>query len=120
MDRELHEALKALAEIQKRQRLHTILLTSDLISGDVMAQVMGPHEHKTRVYRPLDGIPDGLASVLDACCCSRVHHFKKPVDRRTHAAFQISLPPYKTRVPQLRPSTCVAHILLLCTRFCSR
>ena len=66
MDRELHEALKALAEIQKRQRLHTILLTSDLISGDVVAQVMGPHEHKTRVYRPLDGIPDGLASVLDA------------------------------------------------------
>ena len=47
MDRELKDAIKALAEIQKRQGLHTILLTSDLVSGDVVAQIMGPHGHKT-------------------------------------------------------------------------
>ena len=55
MDRELHEAIGAVAEIQRRQDIHTIILTSDLISGDVVARVIGPGVMRRRSMRRWQG-----------------------------------------------------------------
>ena len=66
MDEELDEAIRALAEIQKQQRIRAIILTSDTMSGDVVASVMGPQSHKTSVYARVEGASGRLARVLDA------------------------------------------------------
>jgi uncharacterized protein with ACT and thioredoxin-like domain len=66
MDEELDEAVRALAEMQQRQRIRTIILTSDLMSGDVVASVMGPHSHKTTVYARVEGPNGRLVRVLNA------------------------------------------------------
>ena len=66
MDEELDEAIRALAEIQKQQRIRTIILTSDTMSGDVVASVMGPQSHTMCVYARIEGASGRLARVLDA------------------------------------------------------
>jgi hypothetical protein len=66
MDDELDEALTALAEIQQRQRIRTIILTTDLMSGDVAASVMGAQSHTTSVYARVRGASGRLVRVLNA------------------------------------------------------
>jgi hypothetical protein len=66
MDEELDEAIRALAEIQKKQRIRTIISTSDAMSGDVVASVMGPQSHMTSVYARIEGASGRLVRVLDA------------------------------------------------------
>ena len=49
-----------------RARIRAIILTSDLMSGDVVASVMGSESHRTSVYARIKDASGRLVRVLHA------------------------------------------------------
>jgi hypothetical protein len=65
MDEELDEAIRALAEVQMRQGVRLLILTSDQMSGDVVVSVIGPVSQKMSVYARVERASGQLRRILD-------------------------------------------------------